>query len=502
MNHTTVLIIGAGPVGLTLACDLARRRIPFRIIERVAQPPRGSRAKALQPRSLEIFNDLGIAEALMPLGYTDLPYRKFNGNQLIGETPRRVFPRPDTRYPNLLLLPQYQVEQALRAKLGELGGQLEWSTELVDLTQTGQGIRCRLEHPNWTEELTCTYLVACDGGKSATRKQLGIHFVGETHQTEQLWVGDVEVEGLKPDAWYNWLSPELGLAFALFPFKESSSWQLQAVVLPDAEGNIPVPTLEGFNQLFAERTHMPGVCFTSSSWQSIYRVNIRRAERYRVGNAFLAGDACHVHSIAGGLGMNTGIQDAYNLGWKLAAVIDGQAPDALLDTYGEERIPIAAELLKTTAQRQQGMMKAATAGKGAFDTLAAKDGTQLDLHYCGSSLTVKGERINSTVQPGDRAPDVQLAGGSWLSEQLSGTRWKVVQLGQDQPELPTQLTLINIDDQALRQAYGLSEGLILIRPDGYIALTTADVRAVDQYFDRFRANGSTNLLSSLKQAGS
>ncbi|AUD01438.1 FAD-dependent monooxygenase [Spirosoma pollinicola] len=485
MNHTTVLIIGAGPVGLTLACELARRRIPFRIVERLAEPSRGSRAKALQPRSLEILNDLGIAEALMPLGYTDLPYRKFNGNELIGETPRRSFPRPDTRYPNLLLLPQYQVEQALRAKLGELGGQLEWATELVDLTQTEQGISCRLDHPNWTEALTCTYLVACDGGKSPTRKKLGIHFVGETHQTEQLWVGDVEVEGLKPDAWYNWLSPQLGLAFALFPFKESRNWQLQAVMLPDAEGNIPVPTLEGFNQLFVERTHMPGVTFTSSSWQSIYRVNIRRAERYRVGNAFLAGDACHVHAIAGGLGMNTGIQDAYNLGWKLAAVINGQASDTLLDTYGEERIPIADELLKTTAERQRGMMKAATAGKGAFDTLAAQDGTQLDLNYRNSSLTRQGETISRTVQPGDRSPDVQLADGSWLSQQLSGTRWKVVQLGQAQPEVPAQLTVINTTDQALLRAYGLTEGLVLIRPDGYIALITADVRAVKQYFDRF-----------------
>lgn len=130
-------------------------------------------------------------------------------------------------------------------------------------------------------------------------------------------------------------------------------------------------------------------------------------------------------------------------------------------------------------------MKAATAGKGAFETLAVKDGTQLDLNYRDSSLTLKGEGIDSTVQPGDRGPDVQLADGSWLSQQLSGTGWKLVQLGHAQREVPTQLTVINTDDQALRQAYGLSEGLVLIRPDGYIALITADVRVVYQYFDRF-----------------
>ena len=209
MNQTTVLIIGAGPVGMTLACELARRHVDFRIIERAAVPPHGSRAKALQPRSLEILNDLGIAEELMPQGYTELPFRKFNGSQLIGETPRAIFPRTDTRYPKTLLLPQPKVEAALRTKLEELGGKIEWATELADFTQTADGLHCKLENPNWTEELTCTYMVACDGGKSSTRKKLGINFAGETHQAEQLWVGDVEVEGLTRDAWYNWLSPVL-----------------------------------------------------------------------------------------------------------------------------------------------------------------------------------------------------------------------------------------------------------------------------------------------------
>src|ERR1700733_1099775 len=152
MNQTTLLIIGAGPVGMTLACELARREVDFRIIERSAVAPNGSRAKALQPRSLEIFNDLGIAEELMPQGYTELPFRKFNGNQLLGETPRSIFPRNDTRYPKTLLLPQPKVEAALRAKLEELGGKIEWATELGDFTQTAGGIYCKLENPNWTEE--------------------------------------------------------------------------------------------------------------------------------------------------------------------------------------------------------------------------------------------------------------------------------------------------------------------------------------------------------------
>lgn len=468
MNNTQVLIIGAGPVGMTLACELARRNISFRIIERTATPPNGSRAKALQPRSLEILNDLGIAEDLMHAGMTELTFRKFNGAQMIGEAPRSSFPRNDTRYPKTLLLPQTEVEKALRTKLEKLSGIIEWTTTLTDFIQQHDSIKCRLEHPNWTEELTCTYMVACDGGKSTTRKKLGIEFAGETHQQEQLWVGDVEVEGLKPDAWYNWLSPVYGIAMALFPFKNSNTWQLQAVMPADENGSVPTPTLEGFNRLFKERTHMEGVTFTKSTWQSIYRVNVRRAISYRVGNAFIAGDAGHAHSIAGGMGMNTGIQDAYNLGWKLAAVINGDANEDLLDTYGEERIPIADQLLAVTSQRQKDMMAGATGGKSGFETLATNDTTQLNLHYHGSSLNAGNEITTTGLQAGDRAPDVQLADGSWLSDQLRGTEWKVLNFGNNASVAHAKL--INAQELAISEAYGLNDGVVLIRPDGYIAL--------------------------------
>ncbi|TSJ40895.1 3-(3-hydroxyphenyl)propionate hydroxylase [Mucilaginibacter corticis] len=468
MNHTKVLIIGAGPVGLTLACELARRNVPFRIIERAATASQGSRAKALQPRSLEILNDLGIVEQLMEIGITELPYRKFIGNQLMGETPRTGFPRTDTRYPKTLLLPQPAVESALRTRLEELGGKVEWATELIDFTQTDEGIICRLEHPNWSEELNAIYMVACDGGKSTTRKKLGIQFLGETHQEEQLWVGDVEVDGLKPDAWYNWLSPVYGIAMALFPFKNSNKWQLQAVVPPDENGNVPTPTLEGFNELFKERTQMEGVTFTNSTWQSIYRVNVRRAATYRVGNAFIAGDAAHVHSIAGGMGMNTGIQDAYNLSWKLAAVINGEANDQLLNTYDEERIPIADWLLETTSQRQKVMMAGATSGKSGFESLGTADTTQLNLNYRGSSLNVGNIVTLTGLQAGDRAPDVQLSDGRWLSEQLRGTEWKLL-VFNTKAQSNERIKILSVEE-TVQLAYGVGSGAVLIRPDGYIAL--------------------------------
>jgi 2-polyprenyl-6-methoxyphenol hydroxylase-like FAD-dependent oxidoreductase len=504
-----VLIVGAGPVGLTLACELARRDVPFRLIERAASPALSSRAKALQPRSLEILHDLGIAERLMATGTTELPYRKFAGNRMIGETPRRAFPREDTRYPKTLLLPQWQVEEALRTRLAELGGTVEWGTELTDFTVTDHGVTCRLQSLDGAEEITsddpalgssgqsalrnphpaisCTYLIACDGGKSTTRKKLGITFAGETHQEEQLWVGDVELEGLAPDAWYNWLSPKFGLAFALFPFKGTNTWQVQAVMPPDANGQTPMPTLESFNALFRERTQMEGVTFTKSTWQSVYRVNIRRAERYRVGNAFLVGDVAHAHSIAGGMGMNTGIQDAYNLGWKLAAVLRGEADARLLDTYAEERIPIADWLLTTTSQRQQVMMNAAVAGAGSMDKIATKETTQLDLNYRDRRLSARGITTASGLQAGDRAPDVKSADGSWLSDRLRGTQWKLLVFGGQSAAIDAQLTVVPAYDPALIKAYGLSDGFVLIRPDGHVALIAPAFDEVNQYLDRLAA---------------
>ncbi|MFD2872026.1 FAD-dependent monooxygenase [Mucilaginibacter ximonensis] len=467
MNHTQVLIIGAGPVGMTLACELARRHVSYRIIERSPVASQGSRAKALQPRSLEILNDLGIAEELLAVGTTELPFRKYAGNQFLGETPRTGFPRNDTRFPKTLLLPQPAVERALRAKLEALGGRIEWATELVDFKQIEKGIICKLENPNWSEELNATYMVACDGGKSTTRKKLGIQFVGETHQEETMWVGDVEVEGLTPDAWYNWLSPVYGIAMALFPFKNSNQWQLQAVMPAEKDGIVPTPSLEGFNRIFKERTQMEGVTFTNSTWQSIYRVNVRRAETYRVGNAFIAGDAGHVHSIAGGMGMNTGIQDAYNLGWKLATVINGEATDQLLNTYGEERIPIADWLLETTSQRQKVMMAGAASGKSGMETLGTTDTTQLNLNYRGSSLNA-GSQTSTCLLAGDRAPDVQLNNGTWLSDQLRGTEWKLLVFNTEMPN--TDRVKVIPAEEAVRVSYGVNSGVVLIRPDGHIAM--------------------------------
>ena len=444
MKKIPVLIIGAGPTGLTLACELAKRNITFRLVERSTEYPRGSRAKGVQPRSLEILNELGIAREAIEFGSLTLPFRRFKGNQALGDVQRPDFPRPDTQFTRGLIIPQWKIEELLRAKLASFGVVPELGTELLEFTQSETGVEAVLQKSGGPETVACDWMVACDGGKSNTRRALQIAFAGETHEDERLLVGDVEVDGLTPDAWHVWPHPVYGFGLALCPFAHTKSWQIQAIALPNERGHLPEPTLEVFNKLFQEFAQMPEVVLKNSTWQSLYRVNVRMAEKYRVGRVFIAGDAAHAHSIAGGLGMNTGIQDAFNLGWKLAAVVKGSAAPALLDTYEEERLPIAAWTLNISSSRQKAIMESKDQTGGGMAGTATKDTTQLNLNYrygsLSTELTTPGQTPDPQVRAGDRAPDARLSDGTWLFDLHRGPQFTVFGTGQ------TAATLRQIDD--------------------------------------------------------
>lgn len=498
MNKTPILIVGAGPTGLTLACELARRGVAFRIIERAVTPQIGSRAKGVQPRSLEVFDDLGIVAELMSNGTTEVLFRRYQGSRMIDETKRQTFPRSDTRYPRSLLAPQWKVEEVLRKKLQEYGAAVEFGTELIDFAQNGEGVEATVQKSDGTEQVVCDYLVGCDGGKGSIRKMLGINFVGETHDMERALVGDVEVDGLTPDAWHIWMHPQYGIAFALCPFKCTNSWQLQAVMPPDKDGNMPDPTLETFKRVFLERTGMDHVVLKNATWQSIYRVNVRMADKYRVGNVFIAGDAAHAHSIAGGLGMNTGIQDAYNLGWKLAAVVTNQASAGLLDTYEEERLPVAAWTLNISSERQKAMTDAAAKGTGTLANMATKDTTQLNLNYRNSSLSQNKTAAGGRLAAGDRAPDARLADGSWLFDLYRGPHFTVLGFGNAglsitafKAAFPAEnVQACYLQDVPAANAFDIQNGLVIIRPDGYIGMITDQNETAINYLRQFMPPGS------------
>ncbi|WP_437728029.1 FAD-dependent oxidoreductase [Sorangium sp. So ce861] len=394
---THVLIVGAGPTGLTLACDLARRGVACRIVDKTPAHFAGSRGKGVQPRSLEVFDDLGVIDAVMAAGAPYPPIRAYDGGTVLGEWVmfERREPAPDVPYPNILLLGQWRTEEILRARLAEHGVRVELATELTGFEQDGDGVTATLVHAGEAERVRAGYLVGADGGRSFVRRALGVGFQGETMEADRALVGDVRADGLDRDRWHAWPKARGG-PIALCPLPGTERFQ---ILVPVHGEEAPDLTVEAVQRLFQERTGRADVRLHDASWLSLYRPSVRMVDRYRVGRVFLAGDAAHVHPAAGGQGLNTGIQDAYNLGWKLGQVLAG-APDALLDTYEEERLPVAAAVLGITSTLHR---RAAQGSPGALQR--GPETQQLDITYRGSSLARDARDTPARVMPGDRAVD-------------------------------------------------------------------------------------------------
>jgi 2-polyprenyl-6-methoxyphenol hydroxylase-like FAD-dependent oxidoreductase len=414
MYDTQVIIVGAGPTGLTLAIELARRSISFRLIDAAEGPFRGSRGKGIQPRTLEVFEDLGVTGAILEAG---MPYPAFWLH--VGPLSLRLGPMGGRKqatesvpYPNLWLVPQYRTEEILRERLAQLGGQVEFGTAFERVAADDRGVRV---HFSTGEVMTAEYLIGCDGGHSAVRKALGFALRGETLATEAAFVADVEVEELDHTYWHVWPFAKGG-SIAFCPLPGGSLFQMMLPREP-AEGIAPVIQ------------RVAGCRVSRIAWSSMYRPAVRMVDHLRMGRVFLAGDAAHIHPPTGGQGLNTGIQDAYNLGWKLAHVLRG-GPESLLDTYEAERLPVAAAVLGLSER--------------IYSTRSLKRGeatNQLRLHYRTSALS-SGKSLGP-LNPGDRMPDVRLPDGSRLFEQMRGTH----------------ATELVVRDRTR----------ILIRPDGYVA---------------------------------
>ena len=327
MYENKILIVGAGPTGLTLALDLARRRISFRLIESATRSFEGSRGKGIQPRTLEIFEDLGAIDAILAAG---APYPKLRihlgpfslRTASLGSSKR---PTESVPYPNLWMVPQARTELILRERLRALGGEVEFGKALATFAQDEHGVDATL---STGEMVRADFLVGSDGGHSTVRKVLGLQLQGEAVDEKPMVVADVEIEGLDRRDWHIWPFAKGGM-IGLCPLPNTSLFQFTSEAKTVATG------IEGVvHKLTGHRVERV-------AWSSIYQPAVRMVHCYRVGRVFLAGDAAHVHPPAGGQGLNTGVQDAYNLGWKLAHVARG-GPNSLLDTYEAERLPIAA----------------------------------------------------------------------------------------------------------------------------------------------------------------
>jgi 2-polyprenyl-6-methoxyphenol hydroxylase-like FAD-dependent oxidoreductase len=397
-------VVGAGPTGLTLACDLARRGVAVRIVDRAQEFPGGSRGKGLSPRSLEVFDDLAVIDRMLASGITHMPHRKYQGADVIAEIDPEAgrMPTPDIPYPVGLMIPQWRVEQILRERLADFDVAVELGAELRSFSQHGDGVTATIGEA----QIQARYLVGCDGGRSTVRKALGLSLRGQTPDVQLMAVGDVEVDGLGRDAWHQWFTGDG--AIMLCPLPGTNAFQVQASHELDQDGSPLEPTLERFQQTFDRIAGIPGVRLHSLAWRSSYRVNVRMVDQLQAGRVFLAGDAAHVHPIAGGLGMNSGIQDAYNLGWKLGLVLAGNATSGLLDTYEEERLPIASWLLDITSERLSAVLDAIKEKGGGVDAVATPELTQLMLRYPWSRLSRQTTSRPTGPRPGDRAPDAPL----------------------------------------------------------------------------------------------
>lgn len=500
---TDVLISGAGAAGLALAIDLARRGIGFMLIEQNAEPFGGSRGKGIQPRTQEVFEDLGLVNRLAAAGGPYPPFRVYRpdgGYEDMLLTGDEIVPCPAEPYAAPLMVAQFRAEAVMRERLAELGARPRFGCRLTGFEQDDAGVSARIEDAGGERHVRAGYLIGTDGGRSFVRRALDLGFPGETLGVRAL-VADVRLDGLSRDAWHRFQPGSGATQMMICPLAGTDLFQLQGPVPLEGEVDLSPPALTA---LLAERTGRDDVVVHSVSWSSVYSMNARLADHYRVGRVFLAGDAAHIHPPTGGQGLNTSVQDAYNLGWKLAAVVGG-APAALLDTYEEERRPIAAGMLELSTrllgETREGPMR------------RNREVRQLDLGYIGSSLSLASNVEGAGVRPGDRAPDAPCLGRGGQATRLfalfAGPHWTLLGNGtreRPSPRRDVRVVVVGdggdiVDDGGhIAAAYGLPQGAwALIRPDGYVAavVTGHGLTQLSTYLDRVlpttcvdRADGS------------
>jgi 2-polyprenyl-6-methoxyphenol hydroxylase-like FAD-dependent oxidoreductase len=482
-----VLICGAGAAGLTLAIDLARRGVSFRLIEKMDDPFRGSRGKGIQPRTLEVFEDLGIVDKIAASGGYYPHQREYHDDGSMKDVAlvETYEPTPSEPYGMPLLVPQFLTERTMRERLAELGHAPEFGCALVAFEQDWRGVTARLASGGQEQTIRARYLVGTDGGRSFVRQTLAIGFPGKTLGVRAI-VADVTLAGLSRDVWHRFNEGSMETQISFCPMAETGFFQLQGPV--PLEGEIDL-SAEGLTALTAQRTGRTDILIQSVSWASAFNMNARLADSYRVGRVFLAGDAAHTHPPTGGQGLNTSVQDAYNLGWKLAAVLSG-APKTLLDSYEDERRPIAASMLGLAVRLLEDMKRG--------DLRRGREVRQLDIGYLGSSLSLEEPRRQAIVLAGNRAPDALLKGAAGQSVRLfdlfKGPHWTLLEfeVGTVAVRPRKGLHIHSIkqggdlmdSENRFRDTYEAAPGdRILVRPDGYVGaiVSQGEMAALEAY---------------------
>ncbi|MET8854749.1 FAD-dependent oxidoreductase [Streptomyces sp. NPDC004579] len=462
--NVDVLVVGAGPTGLALGVDLARRGVDALVVERGEGLAPGSRGKGLQPRTMEVFDDLGVLDAIRatggdyPVGMIWQDGRRAGEHQMFDPAE----PTEDSPYNAPWMVPQWRTQEILYARLTELGGRVAFGREVVAVAQDEDGATVEFASG---PPVRARYVVAADGGRSAVRRALGIAMTGETVDPDPVLVADVRITGLDRDNWHVFPPREdTGDGYmAICPLAGTEDFQ---VVAQFPDGTPVDASPDGVRKTVAARSHLAADAVTEVRWVSEFRPRAALADRFRSGPVFLAGDAAHIHSPAGGQGLNTSVQDAYNLGWKLGAVLHGDAPASLLDTYEEERLPIAADMLGLSTKIHRG------------EARRGQETRQLGLGYRGSSLAVetRTDLPDEALRAGDRAPDGTVDGVR-LFDTFRGAHWTLLTVGTVTE--PTELPGVRTARIGSYEPYGT--GVFLVRPDGYVGWAGAGTQGLREY---------------------
>jgi 2-polyprenyl-6-methoxyphenol hydroxylase-like FAD-dependent oxidoreductase len=532
---TDVVIVGAGPTGLTLAARLQQFGVSVRIVDRQLDRVHESRALAMQPRTLEVLRGLGIAETLIERGNDAVQLRIHFGERIVS---MRLFDigLEDTAFPFLLFISQAETEAILSEHLAARGVPVERGVELIGFSAGSEEVACTLRSADGsTEQVHCRYLVGCDGAHSTVREGAGIPFEGGTYP-QTFVLADLEVEGaLERGAAHSFLGGEGILLF--FPLGRPATWRIVGMRPSTAHARADDQETEPLTlaelQRICDRFTGGSLRLRDPAWLTYFRVHHRQAARYRSGRVFVAGDAAHVHSPAGAQGMNTGIQDAWNLGWKLALVARGVADPALLDSYESERLPVGRFVLRFTDRassvattdstfvrlirtqivpRLLPLLLRTRKGRAfGFRTLS-----QLAIRYRNSPAVQESPGApRAGPRAGDRLPDARIVRGgreSWLHEALAApafhlllcgpaTGWPddrvaamrrrhgalvaVHRLTRDAHAAPR--ILLDPSGEALARLGVVEAGQCLVRPDGHIGYRSrgTDTLGAQRYLARW-----------------
>src|SRR5262245_13942926 len=488
-----VLIVGAGPTGLVLALWLRRLGVQVRIVDKTAEPGTTSRALAVQARTLEFYRQIGLADAVIARGREVSAANMWVAGRHVARAVFGDMGAGISPYAYAFIFPQDEHERLLIDRLSDAGTSVERDTEFVGFEERGDCIVARLMGPNGRVS-TCeaAFVAGCDGARSCVRDTLSIGFAGGTYE-HLFYVADVEARGPV-------INGDIHVALdrtdflAVFPLKAANRARLVGTVRDEAARSREELTWQDVSRRVIE--WLP-IDVERVNWFSSYHVHHRVADRFRGGRAFLLGDAAHIHSPVGGQGMNTGIGDAVNLAWKLAAVLHRRADERILDTYEPERIAFARRLVATTDQAFTGVTSSTATARAirlhvvpfllppllrlkAFRRLAFRTVSQTAITYRGGALS---EGHAGDVHSGDRLPWVpldSLRAGADNFAPLTSLEWQVHVYGSAVPEVRAFCTERHLPlheftwESAMERAGLRRDALYLVRPDGYVALASPE----------------------------